>query len=148
MSPRPRGRGGDDFRNLRMNSEINVTSLIDLAFTLLIIFIITAPVLQGGLEVKLPEARVRPVTSQENPFIVTVTENGQIAIGETEIGVEEFDEVFPQLFGITTPSTVYVRIDARAVYGDLYRVLGTIAEVTQEAGSSFAMVGEPLPQNR
>ena len=63
---RPEGGNALDFR-----AEINVTSLVDVAFTLLVIFIITAPALQGGVEVELPRANVRPVTTQEDPFIVS-----------------------------------------------------------------------------
>lgn len=131
-----------------MTSEINVTSLIDLAFTLLIIFIITAPVLQGGVEVKLPEAQVRPVTSQENPFVVIVTEDGGIFIGETRFSADEFGDVFPELFESAAPSTVYIRGDTEAIYGAMYGVIVTVGNVTREAGASFALIGEPVPQGR
>lgn len=130
-----------------MSSEINVTSLIDLAFTLLIIFIITAPVLQGGLEVKLPESQVRPVTSQENPFVVTVTEGGEILIGELPVPVDEFDQVFQDLFAAQSPSTVYIRADAESRHGDVFRVKGTIFEIAQEAGVSVAELGIPMARN-
>ena len=52
-------------RRLDPNSDINLTNLIDVAFVLLIIFMITAPILQGGIEVALPKAESSPITSQE-----------------------------------------------------------------------------------
>lgn len=131
-----------------MTSEINVTSLIDLAFTLLIIFIITAPVLQGGLEVNLPEAQVRPVTTQDNPFIITVTEDGNIFIAETEVSAEDFDNQFREIFQIASPSAIYLRGDREARYGGMYRVMGTVYAVAAEEGVSVMMIGEPLPQSR
>jgi biopolymer transport protein ExbD len=131
-----------------MNAEINVTSLIDLAFTLLIIFIITAPVLQGGLEVRLPEAQIRPVTSADNPFIISVNSAGEIFIGETEVSPDDFDALFVELFEIASPSTVYIRADADARHGDVFRIKGTVFSVASEAGASVAELGEPLPQNR
>ena len=61
-SRRSRNRG-----DLPLNAEINVTSLVDVAFTLLIIFIITAPILQGGIDVAVPQADVQPLTAQDDP---------------------------------------------------------------------------------
>jgi len=131
--------------DLAMNAEINVTSLIDVAFTLLVIFIITAPILQGGLEVRLPRAQVQPVTAQDAPFIVDILDDGTVAIGETPVSVEEFDAMFEQLYRAVQPSIVYVRGDERALYGPVFGVIATIGAVTREDGVPFALVGEPLP---
>ena len=57
-------RNGRARNDLPINAEINVTSLVDVAFTLLVIFIITAPILQGGIEVAIPRADVQPLSSQ------------------------------------------------------------------------------------
>jgi biopolymer transport protein TolR len=76
--------------DLPINAEINVTSLIDVAFTLLVIFIITAPALTGGLEVNLPETRTQPLTVSDQSFIVSMDADGEIYIGETPVTREEF----------------------------------------------------------
>ena len=55
-------------QDLPIKAEINVTSLVDVAFTLLVIFIITAPMLQGGVEIQVPEADVVPLTSETEPI--------------------------------------------------------------------------------
>jgi len=141
-----RSRSGG--RDLRMAAEINVTSLIDLAFTLLIIFIITAPALQGGLEVRLPEAQIRAVTSADNPFIITVDENGQIFIGETPVSADDFDALFAELFAIASPAGIYIRGDREAMYGPVFRVMGTVYRAAEEARVPVSMIGEPLPQSR
>ena len=59
-------------QDLPLNAEINVTSLVDVAFTLLVIFIITAPILQGGVEVSVPRADVEALTTDDQPFIVAI----------------------------------------------------------------------------
>lgn len=139
-----RGRRGAARDNLHVSAEINVTSLIDIAFTLLVIFIITAPIMQGGVEVRLPRAQVRPITAQEDPFLVTVLEDESILIGETPVPAEEFDEIFPQLFEIGRPSTVLIRGDAGAFYGTMLPVIATIYRVASEAGASVGLVGDPI----
>ena len=73
-------RGAGHLRNLEMRAEINVTSLVDVAFTLLVIFIITAPILQGGVEVAVPRADVQPLTAQDEPFFVSVTPDGRVFV--------------------------------------------------------------------
>jgi biopolymer transport protein TolR len=100
------------------------------------------------LEVKLPEAQVRPVTSQDNPFIISITEDGEIFIGETEFSPEEFDDLFPEFFEIASPTMVYIRADAEARHGDVFRVKGTVFPLARDAGASVAELGEPLPPSR
>ena len=129
-----------------MNAEINVTSLIDVAFTLLVIFIITAPIMQGGIEVRLPEAQVQPLAPAENPFILNIVADGTVVLGETPIEVEEFAEVFPQLFAAAAPSEVFIRGDSAAIYGRILPVIGIVAEVTREAGVPWRLVARELPR--
>jgi len=136
---RRRGRRGA----LPVNAEINVTSLIDVAFTLLVIFIITAPMLQGGLEVQLPRGQIQPITAQDDPFIVSVDEGGLVYVGETPVTVDEFADAFPQLFRAAGVQTIYVKGDERALYGQLFGVISTVARIAQEEGVRWALVGEP-----
>jgi biopolymer transport protein TolR len=142
-----RRRAGHSKRgDLPPNAEINITSLIDVAFTLLVIFIITAPVLQGGVEVRLPRAQVQPVTAQDSPFIVSVVEDGTVMVGETPVSPGEFSEAFPQLFRVASPGAVYVRGDSLAIYGRMLPVIATIFQVAQAEGVPVRLVGEPEPR--
>lgn len=129
-----------------MNAEINVTSLIDVAFTLLVIFIITAPMLQGGLEVQLPRAQIQPITAQDDPFIVSVDDTGTVYVGETPVSAEEFASSFPQLFQAAGAQIIYVKGDEAALYGDLFVVLSTVARTAQDEGVRWALLGEPEPR--
>ncbi|MEX1258686.1 MAG: biopolymer transporter ExbD [Gemmatimonadota bacterium] len=128
-----------------MNAEINVTSLIDVAFTLLVIFIITAPILQGGLEIRLPRGELQPVTAQGAPFILDILEDGTVSIGDTPFTVEEFAEAFRQLYEVAQPDIVYIRGDARADYGIVFGVTSAVGAATREDGVPILMVGEPEP---
>ena len=131
-----------------MNAEINITSLIDVAFTLLVIFIITAPMLQGGLEVRLPQAQIQPITAQDDPFIVSMDEEGSIFVGESRVPREEFAETFPQLLRIAGPGAVYIKADERAMYGDVFWVQAIVYRAAQEEGLVVGTLGEPEPARR
>ena len=65
------GRGGGlrGHGELPLNADINVTSLVDVAFVLLIIFMITAPIMQGGVDVELPRAEARPIPAKEGMVV-------------------------------------------------------------------------------
>ncbi len=139
---RGKGRRGD----IQVNAEINVTSLIDVAFTLLVIFIITAPMLQGGIEVRLPQARVQPLTAQDQPFIVSIDEDGMAYVGETPLTPEEFDDAFPQLFAAAQPGAIYLRADGRAFWDYIAPRWFVIAETAREAGVSVNFLAEPEPR--
>jgi biopolymer transport protein TolR len=131
--------------DLPIRAEINITSLVDVAFTLLVIFIITAPMLQGGVEVDVPEAEVAPLTHQDEPFYVTVDRDGRVFIAETEVAIEEFETAFPQLLRAAQAQMVYIRGDSLAGYG---RVLDVIATVSRVEGIKFGLVADPRLERR
>jgi len=106
-------------------ADINVTSLVDLAFTLLIIFMITAPIMQGGVDVQLPRAEARPLQPKEG-LIVSVDRQGRIFVDESPLTLEEFRAAFPAMVRTRKPSGVYLRGDARVDYGQVVRVLAVM----------------------
>jgi biopolymer transport protein ExbD len=132
-----RRRGGRN--DLPLNADINVTSLVDVAFTLLVIFIITAPILQGGIEVAVPRADVQPLTAQDEPFFVTVTGDGRVYIEDTEVRIDQFAETISELAAAGGFEQVYIRGDSLAYYGPMLQVI----TATAQAGVRFALVGEP-----
>jgi biopolymer transport protein ExbD len=137
-------RGGRGRSNLHMNAEINVTSLVDVAFTLLVIFIITAPILQGGIEVGIPRADVQALNASEAPFYISILRDGQIMMEETPVSLEELEEGLPQLLAAGTIDRVYIRADSLAPYGPVLRTMA----VAQRAGVSPALVAEPYRGGR
>jgi biopolymer transport protein TolR len=106
-------------------ADINVTSLVDVAFTLLIIFMITAPIMQGGVDVQLPRAEARPLQPKEG-LIVSVDSRGRIFVDESPLTLEGFRAAFPAMVRARKPSGIYLRGDARVDYGQVVRVLAVM----------------------
>ena len=139
MSHDSRSRG----RREDLRAEINVTSLVDVAFTLLVIFIITAPILQGGIEVGVPRADVAPLTADEEPLIVVVRANKEIVISETVVPYEDFEGVLSQAVTARNVGQIYIRGDSLAYYGDMVRVFAKVQDLARREGIRFAIVAEP-----
>lgn len=135
------GRGRKRREDHAVRAEINVTSLVDVAFTLLVIFIIIAPALQGGVEVEVPEASVTPLTADEDAFYVTVDRENRVYLAGTEVPLESIESSLPQLMRAAGTQMVYIQADSLADYGPVLRVIATVAS-TQ--GITFGLVGEPL----
>lgn len=119
--PRRRNSAG----GLMTTAEINVTSLVDVAFTLLVIFIITAPIMQSNVEINVPRAQAEPISTPEG-VIVSVNRDGKIFIGEAETTWEEFEAALPDVVKREGSSSVYLRADEGVPYGRVLQVLGTI----------------------
>ncbi len=117
------GLGGR--RDLPLTADINVTSLVDVAFVLLIIFMITAPIMQGGVDVDLPRAEARPLQPKQG-LVVSVDRQGRIFVDETPLSFEDFRVSFPALVSARRPSGVYLRADRRVDYGEVVRVLAVM----------------------
>ncbi|MGH7560013.1 MAG: ExbD/TolR family protein [Gemmatimonadales bacterium] len=122
-----RGHGLGRRRRLGLTADVNLVNLVDLAFVLLIIFMITAPLMQGGVDIELPRAAARPITPREAVF-VTVDRGGRIFLDRTRVTYAEFRASFRALVARRGVSSVYVRGDRRAPYGDVVRVLAVIRE--------------------
>ena len=122
-----------------MNADINVTSLVDVAFTLLVIFIITAPILQGGIEVAIPRADVRPLTAQESPFFISIMGDGTILLEETPVTLAELEEGLPQLLAAGGVERIFIRADSLAPYGIPLKVMATALN----SGVPWSLVAEP-----
>lgn len=108
-----------------LNADINVTSLVDVAFVLLIIFMITAPMMQGGVEVRLPRAEARAMEPRQG-LVVSVDRRGRIYIDETAFGYADFRASFRAVVARRHPSAIYLRADRGVPYGDVVRVLAII----------------------
>lgn len=133
-----RRRGRD---RLALNAEINVVSLIDVMMLLMIIFMITAPMMQGGVDINLPQAQARPLESKSG-LTVTVDRTGTIFIDDARLTFDQFNASFKALAQRRGSGGVYLRADDRVPYGSVVKVLavmrasgvgdvGLVAEPTQ-----------------
>jgi biopolymer transport protein TolR len=124
---------------LPLNADINVTSLVDVAFVLLIIFMITAPIMQGGVDVRLPRAEARPIEPKQG-LVVTVDRNGRVFLDQASLSYEDFRATFPAFVRTRRPTGVYLRADGRVAYATVVQVLAVI----RAAGvSDVGLVAEP-----
>ncbi|MBI3982390.1 MAG: biopolymer transporter ExbD [Gemmatimonadetes bacterium] len=119
------GSGLRGHGELPLSADINVTSLVDVAFVLLIIFMITAPIMQGGVEVQLPQAVARPLQPREG-LVVSIDRQGRIFVDETPLRYEEFRAAFQALVVSRRPTGVYLRADRRVDYGAVVQVLAVM----------------------
>ena len=122
-----------------VNGEINVVSLIDVMMLLMVIFMITAPIMQGGVDIALPQADVRPLEAKSG-LTVSVNRGGQIFVDETPFTLAEFSAGIKALSDRKGGGGVYVSADARASYGDVVRVL---AAIRASGISDVGLVAEP-----
>jgi len=129
---------------LEVQAEINVTSLVDVAFTLLIIFMITAPIIQGGVEIEVPRAPSAPLQASEG-IVITIDREGQLYLDDTPVTLDEFDAAVVQVIRRRDPETVYVKGDTNVSYGTVLRVIGKLKEAEIEAVS---LIAEPEDQRR
>ncbi|TYR34568.1 protein TolR [Mesorhizobium microcysteis] len=125
------GRGGRGHRRRGRHhalvSEINVTPFVDVMLVLLIIFMVAAPLLTVGVPIELPETQARALNAETQPITVSVNQEGQIFLQETEITLEE---IVPKLQAIAQTGyeeRIFVRGDRAADYGTVMRVMARIS---------------------
>ncbi|HET9799708.1 MAG TPA: biopolymer transporter ExbD [Gemmatimonadaceae bacterium] len=110
---------------LPLNAEINVVNLIDVMLLLLVIFMITAPMMQGGVDVALPRAEAKPLDPKSG-LVVSVDRYGAVYVDETKMSLNEFRSAFRALAGKRAADGVYLRSDAAVPYGVVAQVLATM----------------------
>jgi biopolymer transport protein ExbD/biopolymer transport protein TolR len=111
----------------QLNAEINVVSLIDVMMLLLVIFMITAPMMTGGVDVRLPVAIARPL-DQKSSMVLTIDQNGTIFIGRDPLTYDEFSAAFRSLAGDAIERGVTVHSDGRASVDMLMKVMSVVRE--------------------
>ncbi len=133
--PRRRRREG-----AALNAEINVVSLIDLMMLLMVIFMLTAPMMQGGVDVSLPRAASARPLEPKGGVTVTVAADGRVYLDDA--AVDEAD-LGPRLAGLgagRTAGGVYLRADRGVPYGTVVRVL---AAMRASGVGDVGLVAEP-----
>src|SRR5436309_11938518 len=129
------GGGGGGLRGhgeLPLNADINVTSLVDVAFVLLIIFMITAPIMQGGVDVRLPRAQVRAIEPKQG-LVVTVDSDGKIYLDQAALSYDDFRATFPAFVRTKRQTGVYLRAAGRVADGGVVQVLAVFRAACLQA---------------
>lgn len=107
-------------------SEINVTPFVDVMLVLLIIFMVTAPMMQQGLDVNLPKTASTGVALNEDPFVLTIEANGRVKAAESTLNVAEMREKIKAIFLTRKNKQVYIQADRKVDYGVVAEVMGEV----------------------
>ena len=110
---------------MELNADINVVNLIDVMLLLLVVFMITAPMMTGGLDIRLPPASARPLETKSG-LTVSITREGRILVDETPMTFVEFQSVFKAMAADRGQQGLYLRADRAVDYGLVVQVLGTM----------------------
>lgn len=121
-------------------SEINVTPLVDVMLVLLIIFMVTAPMMQQGMEVELPKTANSGVSTPEDPFILVITKESKFFIGEVEIPMTALKTKIQAIFETRNSKEVFIQADKKVDYGT---VANAMAEVKSAGISKIALITLP-----
>jgi biopolymer transport protein ExbD len=106
-------------------ASINITSLVDVTLTLLIIFMLTAPYIQGGVEVNLPEAATRNVVVKEGP-VISITNNRQVFFQEQAVEIGDLAMMLAPFLEDKDNVPVYLRSDEEVPYGFVLKVMAAV----------------------
>lgn len=131
----PQGRGKSPIAN------INVTPFVDVMLVLLVIFMVTAPIIQQGVEVNLPQAKASPVEDQEDPLIVTISRDGQVYLNDNEMDPDELRSKLEAIGRLNARKAVYLRADREVRYGS---VIAAIGEIKAAGIERLGMIAAPI----
>src|ERR1700759_5750646 len=122
--------GGSKFRRRRYVpiAEINVTPLVDVMLVLLVIFMITAPLLQVGVPVDLPKTSAQQVDGTDEPMVVSVNSKDEVFLGETKYELADLATKLKAVYGEKPDQRVFIRGDKAINYGRMMEVMGVIID--------------------
>jgi biopolymer transport protein TolR len=121
-------------------SEINVTPFVDVMLVLLIIFMVTAPLLQQGIDINLPQAKGREIAPAER-IVITIKKDGNIYLDKATITLETLKSALAK----TGNKEVFLKADKDVPYGIVVAVMGELREIGIE---KLGMVTEPKARMR
>jgi biopolymer transport protein TolR len=121
-------------------SEINVTPMVDVMLVLLIIFMVTAPLIQQGVKVNLPETKAAPVEATEKKLVLSIDAGRKVYIGDAEVALEELSDKLAANAKAQADKEVYLHADRDVPYGVVVEVMAA----AQKAGiNNVGMITDP-----
>lgn len=107
-------------------SEINVTPLVDVMLVLLVIFMVTAPMMQQGVQVNLPKAETKAMAPAEESVVVTVDKSGKTFINKDEVPAGDLRNRLSTMFVSRAKKEVFLKADSAVPYGEVVRAMADI----------------------
>ena len=127
-------------RNGTTISQINVTPFVDVMLVLLVIFMVTAPIIQQGVQLNLPQARAGALAGKEEQLVVAIARNGRIYLNDNQVTLSELGQKLRAVRKLQPHKEVYLRADQDVRYGI---VVKTIAEIKEAGIEKLGMVTRP-----
>ena len=124
-------------------SDINVTPLVDVMLVLLVIFMVTAPILQQGVSIDLPKVAAGPLAGEEEQLVVNVNKAGQVFLNDTPMALDALTAKLAAIRAARPDRQIYVRADQSVPYGQVMR---TMAAVRESGLTHVGLVTEPPPE--
>lgn len=121
-------------------AEINVTPLVDVVLVLLIIFMVTAPMLQMGIDVNLPRVKSKSVDISEEKLVLTINGSKEIFINKTKIPVNDLRIKLETIFAARIDKEIFLRADKNVPYGFVVEVM---SEIRKAGIDKLGMITEP-----
>jgi biopolymer transport protein TolR len=118
-------------------SEINITPMVDVMLVLLIIFMVTTPMMQQGIDIELPETTNSGAAPAENPFVLVIRKNKKIYVGEQQIQAVDLQKHLHAIFDNRKTKQIYLQADRAVDYGF---VAETMAEIRAAGIFSIGLV--------
>jgi biopolymer transport protein TolR len=122
-------------------AEINVTPLVDVMLVLLIVFMVTAPMLQTGVDVDLPDAKAQTLPDDTGKLVVTITKDKKVYLGKSEIPWDKVEETLKANEKLKIDKEIYLHADKSLLYGD---VLSVMAVMKLAGAENLGMITDPL----
>lgn len=113
-------------------SDINVTPLVDVMLVLLIIFMVTAPMMQQGIKLDLPKAKAQNLPGSENKILISIDASRKVYLGKTEIPIERLEEAIKNNERIRSEKEVYLYADRTLPYGFVIKIMALLKEAGAE----------------
>lgn len=121
-------------------SEINVTPFVDVMLVLLVIFMVTAPLIQSGVEVDIPETESKNIVeTRENDIVLTINKKREIFINKKKLSIRTLKAKLGEIYKNKRKKEIYLRADKKIPYGFIVKVMA----IAKNAGiSSIGMITE------